>query len=216
MRYLLHCALHGFYLRFEVRWMYLVFLLIAVYTPVANAEKTHENPIPAKFDAKFSLIDHTGKPVTQDDYRGRWLLVFFGYTYCPDVCPTTLLTIRAVLSQLGDDTQHVQAIFITVDPERDNIETLANYVGFYGSDIIGLTGSMSAIRDAAASYRAHFRKIEKDRESDAYLIEHQASIYLMDRQGKLKTIFVPGSTPDSIVDTLRHMFQQEVKAAESR
>ena len=212
MKYLLH----GFHLRFEVKRVYLVFLMIAVCTITANAEKQHANPTPVKFEAQFSLIDHTGKPVTQDDYRGRWLLVFFGYTYCPDVCPTTLLTIRAVLHQLGEDSRHVQAIFITVDPERDNIETMANYVGFYDSKIVGLTGPMSAVRDAAASYRAHFRRIEKDPGSDAYTIEHQASIYLLDRKGKLKTIFMPGSTPDAIVDNLRLLFKEEIQAANKK
>ena len=192
------------------------FLLITVCTTVVNAENLHEEPTPAKFEAKFSLIDHTGKPVTQDDYRGRWLLVFFGYTYCPDVCPTTMLTIRAVLRQLGDDSRHMQAIFITVDPERDSIKTIADYVGYFGGNIVGLTGSKTAVRDAAASYRAQFRKVEKDRGPDAYLMEHQASIYLLDRQGKLKTIFVPGSRSDSIVGTLRQLFKEEVQAAENR
>lgn len=214
MTYLSHCALHACHLGSLGRRVRLAILLIAACATAANAEALLEQPAPTRFEAKFSLIDHTGKPVTQADYRGRWLLVFFGYTYCPDVCPTTLLTIRAVLRQLGSDAPHVQAIFITVDPERDNIKTMADYVGFYGGNIVGLTGSKSAVRDAAASYRAHFRKVENDRGPDAYLMEHQAAIYLLDRQGKLKTIFTPGSRPDSIVNTLRQLFKEEIQASE--
>ncbi len=189
----------------------LVFLLIAFCTTGAMAEALTKQPAPTKFEAKFSLIDHTGKPVTQEDYRGRWLLVFFGYTYCPDVCPTTLLNISAVLRQLGEDSRQVQAIFITVNPERDNIKTMADYVGFFGGNIVGLTGSTSAVRAAAASYRANFRKVEEDRGPDAYLMEHQATIYLLDRQGKLRTIFVPGSTSDSIVNSLQQYFKEETQ-----
>ncbi|MCP4237720.1 MAG: SCO family protein [Aestuariibacter sp.] len=147
--------------------------------------------------------------MTQEDYRGRWLLVFFGYTHCPDVCPTTMVDISLVLRRLGDDARHVQAIFITVDPERDDAKTIAAFVGAFGSDIVGLTGSTSAVRDAADSFRAYFRKVDEERGPDAYLMEHQATVYLLDRRGKLKTVFTPGFAPDNVVDTLRQLFEEE-------
>lgn len=190
----------------------LAFLLIAICTMGAIAEELSErSPLPARFDAKFSLIDHNGKRVTQDDYHGRWLLVFFGYTNCPDVCPTTMVDVSLILRRLGEDARHVQALFITVDPARDDVNKMADFVGAFGSEIVGLTGSTSAVRDAADSFRAHFRKDEKERGPDAYLMEHQASIYLLDPQGALKTVFNPGFSPDRVVDILQQLIHDKTK-----
>lgn len=211
MRYSWHVALFQAQRRSASARLYMVFLVIITCTMGAVAEELSERPVPTRFDAKFSLVDHNGKQVTQDDYHGHWLLVFFGYTNCPDVCPTTMVDISLILRRLGEDARHVQALFITVDPERDDVNTIANFVDAFGDKIVGLTGSTSAVRDAADSFRAHFRKDEEDRGPDAYLMEHQATIYLLDRRGELKTVFNPGFSPDRVVDILRQFIQDEAK-----
>jgi len=141
------------------------------------------------------------------------MLVFFGYTHCPDVCPTTLLAVSSVLRRLGSNAGQVQAVFITVDPERDDAQTLADYVGAFDGDIVGLTGSIAAVRAAAASYHAHFRKVEQDRGPDAYLMEHPASIYLLDPNGEFSTVFVPGVGPEAIAQRLQGLLARNANPA---
>lgn len=112
----------------------------------------------AKIKSTFTLTDHHGRTVTERDFRGRWQLVFFGYTFCPDVCPTTLAVMSQVLDILRDDAKKVAPMFITVDPERDTPEVLAEYIGAFHPDIVGLTGTSEQIKLAARSFRVKPRK----------------------------------------------------------
>jgi protein SCO1/2 len=116
----------------------------------------------ALIESEFSLIDHTGKPMTDEDFEGKWQLVFFGFTYCPDVCPTTLNDVSIVLEELGAEADQLQPLFITVDPERDTPEVMAEYVANFDPRIVGLTGSPEQIEQATQAFRAYYAKVEQD------------------------------------------------------
>ncbi|MFN0192870.1 MAG: SCO family protein [Aestuariivirga sp.] len=129
----------------------------------------------------FTLVDHTGKRVTEATYRGKYMLIFFGFTYCPDVCPTELQVMSAALDELGAAGEAIQPIFITVDPERDSPETMKAYVANFHPRMVGLTGSLEEISAVAKAYRVYFKK---SGEGDAYLMDHSSIVYLMDKEGK--------------------------------
>ncbi len=156
---------------------------------------------------KFSLIDQNGRAVTEADYDGYWRLVFFGYTYCPDICPTTLNTIAGVLDRLGADAARVKPLFITVDPARDTPELLAEYVAAFDPRITGLTGSDEQIAAAARAFGVYYAKIGGEGQdgaaSDDYLMDHSAFIYLMDPEGRYLTVFSHDDPVDKIVAGIR-------------
>lgn len=132
----------------------------------------------------FTLTDHTGRKVTDKDFLGNYMLVFFGYTYCPDVCPTELQVMSAALDSLGAKADTIQPIFISVDPQRDTPEVLKQYVANFHPRLVGLTGTPDEIASVAKAYRVYFSKVENNSGTDTYLMDHSAIIYLMDRQGK--------------------------------
>jgi cytochrome oxidase Cu insertion factor (SCO1/SenC/PrrC family) len=148
----------------------------------------------------FALVDQTGARRTDADFRGRILLVYFGFTYCPDVCPTDLQEIAGALDRLGPAAEAVQPLFITVDPERDTADHLKEYVALFHPRLVGLTGSAAAIQDAARAYRVYFAKVPLDKD---YTVDHSAFIYLMDRDGGYLGFFPPGTSAELMVGTLR-------------
>lgn len=150
----------------------------------------------------FSLIDHTGVARTDQDFRGKLLLVYFGFTYCPDVCPADLQSIGLALDQLGAAGDKVQPLFVTLDPERDTPAHLAEYVPTFHPRLIGLTGDASAIRAAADAYKVYYAKVTNEGGSE-YTVDHTAFIYLMGVDGKYLGFFPPGTTPERIADILR-------------
>jgi len=155
-------------------------------------------------EGKFSLIDHNGRPVTQDDFRGKYTLVFFGYTYCPDVCPTTLQDIGLIMDELGDDAKKIVPLFVTVDPERDTVEVMKDFVSNFHPSIVGLTGDIKAAAAAAKSFRAYYAKVVPDKdEPDAYLMSHSARLFLMGPDTKPITFFQYGETVMNIVKKIR-------------
>ncbi len=158
---------------------------------------------PPAIVAAFSLTDHTGRRVTEKDYRGRWLLVFFGYTNCPDVCPTTLGTVAEVLAQLGAKADAIQPLFITVDPERDGPAVLAEYVAAFDPRIVGLTGTAEEIKDAAAAFMVYYAKEDVDADTGNYAMSHSARLYLIDPKGEYATSFAFGDSVESIVAGIR-------------
>jgi protein SCO1/2 len=149
----------------------------------------------------FALIDQNGKRRTDADFHGKFMLVYFGFTYCPDVCPTDLQQMGLAVDRLGAAADAVQPIFITVDPERDTAEHLKDYVANFHSRFIGLTGDAPAIHEAARVYRAYYAKVELGK-SD-YTVDHSSFIYLMGRDGEYLGFFPPGTTADILVGTLR-------------
>jgi cytochrome oxidase Cu insertion factor (SCO1/SenC/PrrC family) len=150
----------------------------------------------------FALVDHTGRQRTDADFRGKLLLVYFGFTSCPDVCPTDLQAIALALERLGDVGQAVQPLFITVDPQRDTPEHLAEYVPLFHPRLIGLSGDEASISEAARAYRVYCAKVPTSDGSD-YTVDHSGFIYLMDRAGKYVGFFPPGTPPDRIAEVIR-------------
>ena len=131
----------------------------------------------------FSLIDQNGKRVTEKDFLGKHMLVFFGYTFCPDICPTELQVMTAALDQIGPAADKITPVFITVDPERDTPDVLKSYVENFGPRLVGLTGSAEEISAAAKAYRAYYAKAGKAGSED-YLMDHSSIIYLMGPDGR--------------------------------
>ena len=151
----------------------------------------------------FELTDHTGRVRTERDFRGQLMLVYFGFTYCPDICPTDLQAIGLVLDRLGRDADRVQPLFVTVDPERDTAQHLAEYVPLFHPRVIGLTGSREAVRKAADAYKVYFAKVPTGKEASDYTVDHTAFIYLMDRDGNYLGFFPPGTTAERMVEVIR-------------
>jgi protein SCO1/2 len=151
----------------------------------------------------FELTDHTGRTRSERDFRGQLMLVYFGFTYCPDVCPTDLQAIGLALDKLGADAARAQPLFISVDPERDTSEHLAEYVPLFHPRLIGLTGSTEAIRKAADAYKVYYAKIPLGKDGADYTIDHTAFIYLMDREGHYLGFFPPGTSADRMVEIIR-------------
>jgi cytochrome oxidase Cu insertion factor (SCO1/SenC/PrrC family) len=157
----------------------------------------------------FALTDQTGRERTDRDFRGRLMLVYFGFTYCPDVCPTDLQAIALALDKLGTDADSVQPIFITVDPERDTAAHLADYVPLFHPRLIGLTGSADAIRKAADAYKVYYARVPlKDGD---YTVDHTAYIYLMDRDGNYLGFFPPGTSADRMVEIIRPLLAEPAR-----
>lgn len=152
----------------------------------------------------FTLTDHTGQVVTQADYSDRWQLVFFGFTNCPDVCPTTLAYMASVLDILGDDADEVAPMFITVDPERDTVQVMAEYVSVFHPRLIGLTGTEAQVAEAAGNFRTWYERTEDESAPDGYFMAHGGYIYLMRPGGKYEAVYQEGGqTPEDLAETIR-------------
>ena len=151
----------------------------------------------------FQLVDHRGVPRSDADFRGKLLLVYFGYVSCPDVCPTDLQQIALALDRLGPAAASVQPLFITLDPERDTTERLATYVHAFHPRLVGLRGSQAAVRHAADEYRMYFRKVPVAHGD--YVIDHAAVTYVMNPEGKYVGFFPPGTRADRMVEILKPM-----------
>ena len=136
---------------------------------------------PSPIGGPFALIDQSGKPLTEQDMKGRPFLVFFGYTHCPDICPTALFEMSEVLHTLGKDADRVGALFITVDPERDTPAVMKDYLSSFDPHLRGATGDPKAIDAVEKAYRVYAKKVPTDKGD--YSMDHTALIYLMDKQG---------------------------------
>jgi protein SCO1/2 len=151
----------------------------------------------------FQLTDQSGKVRSARDFRGRLMLVYFGFTYCPDICPTDLQAIGLAMDRLGADADGVQPLFITLDPERDTREHLADYVAMFHPRLIGLTGSAEQVQNAADAYRVYYRRVDFDKGDGTYTVDHSAFVYLMDRDGKYLGFFPPGTSAEKMVEMIR-------------
>jgi cytochrome oxidase Cu insertion factor (SCO1/SenC/PrrC family) len=149
----------------------------------------------------FTLTDQTGKLRSDAEFRGRLMVVYFGYTFCPDVCPADLMAITQALDALGPAAEGIQPVFITVDPERDT-KVLADYVAAFHRSLIGLTGSPEEIRKVANAYKAFYAKGPVER-SGEYSIDHAGVIYLMGRKGEYLGFMPPQTSPDRLTEVFR-------------
>jgi cytochrome oxidase Cu insertion factor (SCO1/SenC/PrrC family) len=151
----------------------------------------------------FSLIDENGAPRRDSDFRGKVTLIYFGYTYCPDACPTTLQAISQTLDLLGGDAGKVQPVFISVDPARDTPEQLKSYAANFHPGIVYLTGTPDALKQAESEYRVYVAKVPQAG-SDDYLIDHSSVIYVMGRDGRYLGEMPTGLPPKAMAATLQH------------
>ncbi len=150
----------------------------------------------------FSLVNQAGTAVTERDFAGRWLLLYFGYTFCPDICPTELGTMAAAVDALGPLGGQVVPVFITVDPERDTPAALTDYVGRFHPRLVGLTGSAEQVAEAARRYRVYFARVQH-RDAGAYLMDHSSFVYLVGPDGRVRALFRPEAAPEDIAATVR-------------
>ena len=150
----------------------------------------------------FTLVDTTGRPFTEAGLKGRWSIVFFGFTFCPDVCPTTLDTLGRTLDLLGPDGKKVQIIFVSVDPERDTPAQMAAYLNnpAFPPGVVGLTGTPEQVAAVARAYKVYY---EKQGEGDAYLINHSSISYLMDPSGQFARVLPYGMAPEALAGQVR-------------
>jgi len=176
---------------------------LALFTATDRPASVEAQQGGALIKSEFALVDHTGRAVTESDFADGWQLVFFGFTYCPDVCPTTLATVSAVLEQLGADADKLAPLFITVDPERDTPKVMADYVAAFDPRIVGLTGSPEQVMQAAKSFRVYYAKAEQPGGSDDYTMDHSAFVYLMDPHGHYAAHFSHNDAPDRIAERIR-------------
>lgn len=176
-------ALSGRTRRLALPLVLFLFGLAALAAAMAlTLGRSAPTPGAAAVGGPFSLVAHDGRAVTERDFRGAPHLVFFGFTHCPDICPTKLLEISEVLRAAGEKGKAVRALFVTVDPERDTPEVLKNYLGSFDERTVGLTGSREAVDGAVKAYRAFARKVPlKDGD---YTMDHTALVYHMDRDGR--------------------------------
>lgn len=156
----------------------------------------------ADFGKNFSATDHNGKTRTLDDFRGKVVTLFFGYTHCPDVCPTSLAAMAQVMKLLGPDAQRVQVLFMTVDPERDTPQLLAKYVPLFDPSFLGLYASPADTAKMAKEFKVFYQKVPGS-SADNYSMDHSAGTYVFDPQGRLRLFVKYGETPDHIAADIR-------------
>ena len=150
----------------------------------------------------FALIDHTGRKRTDADFRGKLLIVYFGYTRCPDVCPTDLIQISLAIDKLGTAGENIQPLFVSLDPDRDTPSVLARYVSRFHPRLIGLTGTREQVRAVADSYKAYYAQyVPPDGAAD--VIDHTGFIYLVGRDGQYIGFFPPGTSADRLLEIIR-------------
>ena len=150
----------------------------------------------------FALIDHFDRPRSDGDFRGRLMVIYFGFTSCPDICPIDLQNIGLAIDRLGPTGESVQPLFVTLDPERDTVAHLADYVPMFHPRLLGLTGDAAAIRRAAEAYKVYYARIANDAGTD-YTVDHTAFIYLMGTSGEYLGFFPPGTPPERMAETIR-------------
>ncbi len=161
----------------------------------------------ADYAKDFQLTDHLGQPRKLADFRGKAVVVFFGFTQCPDVCPSTLMELAQVKRDLGADGDKVQGIFITVDPERDTPEVLKAYMALFDPGFLALHGTPAQIEATARDFKVFYKKVE-GKTPTSYTMEHSAASFVYDTQGRLRLYVRPGSGPQVLADDLRLLLAQ--------
>ena len=179
----------------------MLFTMGSLYLNSANAEgKT-------TIGGDFSLTDHNGEKFELTQLRGKLVLIFFGYTFCPDICPTELSSLAKVLRSLGNDADKVSALFVSIDPERDTAEKLKNYVPFFSPKLIGLTGSVSEVEAVAEAYHVQKKIHSRKKAGDYYLLDHSVNLYVLGAQGEVLHLIPFGLPTEHIL----RVVQEEIK-----
>lgn len=185
----------------QMRFIWGPILAIALFVAVVGSIGWLHQRQPPTVGGPFQLLDAgSGRQVTDRDFRGKWLLVFFGYTRCPDVCPTTLSDIAGALTTLGPLAEQIQPLFITVDPERDTQQVLADYTVAFDPRIVGLTGTPEQVAVAAKAYKAYYAKRVI---GDDYFMDHTATVYVMRPDSSYDRSFLSSSDSSDMAKRLR-------------
>jgi len=171
---------------------------------------TGQRPLPLSA-MDFRLTDHEGNEVGPETLMGRPAMVFFGFTYCPDICPTTLSDISSWLDEIGEDAERLNVIFITVDPERDTVEAMAEYVGYFHPAIRGWTGPEEQIARVAGGFRATYQRVPVD--GGEYTMNHTAGVFLFDAEGQFVTMIDYHEPREFAVPKIRRALQEETEGA---
>ena len=191
--------------RYILWGLILVAVTTMTYLYLANDRSSQvriQNPV-VKLGGKFSLIRHDGNAIRNQDMLGKPHAIFFGYTNCPDVCPSTLYEMSTWLELLKDDAERIGTYFITVDPARDTAELLSEYLSSFDARIIGITGDKTALEEALRSYKVYFKRVES--EDDDYTMDHTALIYLLNAKGEFSGTISYGEEAQSAVEKLRRL-----------
>ena len=159
----------------------------------------------ADYGKTLSLTDHTGKLRRLEDFRGKAVVLFFGFTHCPDICPTTLAETAAALRKLGADADRVQVLFVTVDPERDSAELLGKYVTAFDPRFLGLRGDLAETQQAAKEFKVYF---EKRKVGDTYTMDHSGQTYVIDPRGRLRLLVRPDRIDSDLADDLKTLLKE--------
>lgn len=179
--------------------------MVFASAPAASAPPVQTATSAVTIGGPFKLSTPDGKTVTDRTYRGKWLLVYFGYTFCPTSCPTMLLEIATALKKLGPDADRVQPLFITVDPQRDTPEVMQQYTRSFDSRIVGLIGTPEQLAAAAHEYGAYYVRHRIGPSADDYVMDHSTYLYVMDPQGKFVRALDSGVSADRITAALREL-----------
>lgn len=174
-------------------------LLMLLYSPSYAASGDRAQSI----GGDFVLTDHFGNSFDSKQLRGKLMLIFFGYTYCPDICPTELSALASVLKALENDADKVTSLFISIDPERDTPEKLKQYVPFYSPDLIGLTGSPDDINKVVNAYHIQYKIHEHEEGDSNYLVDHSANLYVVGAEGELLQIIPFGLPVEHILNVVK-------------
>lgn len=190
------------------RFYFVSVLLLTLLTVTGASAKFKFNSVDitgASCCKNFHLTDDLGNARTLTDFRGKVVVMFFGYTHCPDVCPTTLVSLEQVMKQLGPDAEQVQVLFVTLDPNRDSRTVLKNYVTAFDPHFIGLYGDVETTMKTARSFRVYYHK--RSGKGGDYTIDHTAGCYVFDKQGRIR-LFVPFGREKSLVADIRTLLDQ--------
>jgi len=187
-------------------------LICGLIVTAVSAEPTANS---ASFGGPFTLTASDGSTKTDESFRGRWMLVYFGFTNCPNICPTTLSAISRALDIVGPLSEKVQPLYITIDPERDTPQQMGDYTRAIDARILGLTGTPQAIASVAREYRVFYKKVPGQTPND-YSMMHSAYIYVMDPTGKYVTLITQSQDPDAIAERLREVLAAPLNSPSSR
>lgn len=193
-------------MRLRFKWLSLAFLLMSMLLTACQSGNTVKfigtDLTGTQFGKPLSLTDHTGQPRTMTDFKGKVVVLFFGYTHCPDVCPTTMTDLKKTMRLLGDQANDVQVLFVTVDPERDTQEVLAQFVPGFDQRFIGLRGSVAEVTANLSEYKVYAAKVSEPGKS-GYTMDHSAGLYVFDKTGAPRIYLGYGEKPENIAHDLK-------------
>lgn len=193
--------------KIALTWLLCVLALVLLFAWMGDSvlpKVNHADSGDALVSADFTLVNGSGKTVTDEDFRGKYMLVYFGFTHCPDVCPTTLLMMSNALTSMGKAADKIQPIFISIDPERDSPKATALYTSHFSKNLVGLSGTPEQVKHAAESFKVFYTKVEQKNSALGYVVDHSGFIYLMGPDGKYIDHFASTVSEQELAEGLSH------------